>query len=118
MTQGFMEIPDFAASVRNVDRSASKGRVDVVFNMPLVLYLVSEACQATHGVFSQNSGRYAKVRIAAADGWVSPMGSTPTVEDIAEHFDQICDPAVWHEPLTVYEEFNAVASAARRQGRL
>lgn len=117
MDAGFMEIPAFAQSVQSADYAASADRIEAPFNTPLAVYLVSEQCTSTHGIYSANSGRYAKVRICAADGWVAPMSSAvPAVEDIAAHFDQICDPAVYHEPLTVYDEFTAVAAAARRQG--
>lgn len=117
MDAGFMEIPAFAQSVQSADYAASADRIEVPFNTPLVVYLVSEQCSSTHGIYTQNSGRYAKVRISAADGWVAPMGATPpSVEDIAAHWEQVCDPALEHQPLTVYEEFSAVADAARRQG--
>lgn len=117
MDAGFMEIPTFAKAVQSADYAASADRIEVPFNTPLVVYLVSEQCTSTHGIFSANSGRFAKVRICAADGWVAPMGPTPpSADDVAAHFGQICDPAVYHEPLTVYDEFTAVANAARRQG--
>lgn len=118
MSEGFREIPAFVAAMEKADFAASQGRIEVPFNTPLAVYLVSEQCQSTHGIFSQNSGRYAKVRICAADGWVAPLGVMPTAEDIAARFDQICDGAIHHEPLTVYDEFTAVAEAARRQGVL
>ena len=117
MDAGFMEIPAFKQAVRGADYAASQGRIEVPFNTPLAVYLVSEACTSTHGIYSQNSGRYAKVRICAADGWVAPMGpNPPSVEDIAAHWDNITDGAIVHEPPTVYDEFTAVAKAARRQG--
>ena len=117
MDAGFMEIPAFAQAVQGADYAASAGRIEVPFNTPLAVYLVSEQCTSTHGIYSQNSGRYARVAIAAADGWVSPMGPTPpSVEDVAANFAQICDLSAPNEPLTVYEEFTAVARAARSQG--
>lgn len=117
MDAGFMEIPAFAQAVQSADYAASADRIEVPFNTPLAVYLVSEQCTSTHGIFAANSGRYAKVRICAADGWVAPIGPTPpTAEDIASQFGKICDATVWHEPLTVYDEFTAVAKAARRQG--
>ncbi|HEY6870249.1 MAG TPA: short-chain dehydrogenase, partial [Novosphingobium sp.] len=61
--------------------------------------------------------RYARVRICAAEGWVAPRGTVPpTLEDIDAHFGQISELGQFSEPMTVYEEFNAVAAAARRQG--
>ena len=81
-----------------------------------MLYLVSEQCQHSHGVFSANSGRFAQVHIAAAEGWYAPPGNAaPSPEDVATHFDQICDMAHYYEPMTVYDEFAAVAAAAKRQ---
>lgn len=119
MTQDFMEIPQFAAAVQGADYSASADRIEVPFNTPLAVYLVSEQCTETHGIWSQNSGRYAKVRISAADGWVVPIGAPPpTVEELAAHWGEVCDDAVSHQPLTVYDEFTAVAAAARRRGLL
>jgi NAD(P)-dependent dehydrogenase (short-subunit alcohol dehydrogenase family) len=116
MSEGCMEIPAFAASMANADYAASQGRIEVPYNTALALYLVSEQCRSTHGIYSANSGRFAKVRIAAAEGWVAPMGAPPTPEDVAAHFGQICDGSNAFEPLTVYDEFTAVAEAARRQG--
>ena len=119
MSQGFMEIPQFAQAVQGADYSASAGRVEVPFNTPLAVYLVSEQCTETHGIWSQNSGRYAKVRISAADGWVVPIGAPPpSVEELAARWGEVCDDAVSHQPLTVYDEFTAVSAAARRRGLL
>ena len=116
MSEGYLEIPEFARSVQTADFSASAGRFGRPFTTPLVLYLVSEQCQHTHGVFSANSGRFAQVHIAAAEGWYAPPGDTPPMpEDVATHFDRICDMTHYHEPMTVYDEFAAVATAAKRQ---
>lgn len=117
MNPGYMEIPEFAKSVESADFSTSDGRVVPQFNTPLALYLVSEACKATHGVYSANSGRYARVRICAAEGWVAPKGSiAPSLEDIAAHFDQVSELGDFSEPMTVYEEVKVVAATARKQG--
>ena len=117
MTQGFMEIPEFAESLKTAEFAVSEGRTAPAFNTPLVVYLASEQCRSSHGIFSANSGRYAQVHICAADGWVAPAGAKPpTTEDVAAHFEQIADMAHFHQPKTVYDEFNAVARAFRRQG--
>lgn len=119
MTPGFMEIPQFAKAFENADFSIAEGRVVPEFNTPLALYLVSEACTATHGVYSSNCGRYARVRICAAEGWVSPAGDVPpTLEDIASHFGQIEELGDYSEPMTPYDEFTSAVKAARKQGVL
>jgi NAD(P)-dependent dehydrogenase (short-subunit alcohol dehydrogenase family) len=117
MAPDFMEIASFAKIVQDCDWSASEGRSVPEFNTPLALYLVSEACTASHGVYSVNSGRYARVRICAAEGWVAPKGPVPPrAEDIAAHFDQISTLNDFSEPMSVYGEFNAAAATARKQG--
>jgi NAD(P)-dependent dehydrogenase (short-subunit alcohol dehydrogenase family) len=57
--------------------------------MPLSLYLVSEACELTHEIFSVGGGKYSRVFIAESPGWFAGKGSQPTVEDIAAHIDEI-----------------------------
>jgi NAD(P)-dependent dehydrogenase (short-subunit alcohol dehydrogenase family) len=116
MTTGFHEIPEFVESIQKADFSGATGRTTPEFNTPLVLWLVSEECKKTHGVFSQNGGRYAEIAIAVADGWVSPAGELPPKpEDVAAHAEQIGNLDIWHRPLTVYDEFTAVSVATRRQ---
>lgn len=119
MTPGYMEIPAFAKVLETTDFSFAEGRMGPEFNVPLAIYLVSEASTATHGVYSNNSGRYSRVRICAAEGWVSPKGSVPpSVEDIASHFEQIGKLGNYTEPMTPYDEFTAAAKTARAQGVL
>ncbi|WP_237449884.1 hypothetical protein [Novosphingobium silvae] len=100
-----------------MNHAVHEGRVELGFNTPLALYLVSEECSATHGIYSCNAGRYARVRICAAEGWVAPAGSQPpSIEDIADHFGQIEELGDFSEPMTVYDEFGAVEKTARKQG--
>jgi hypothetical protein len=56
---------------------------------PLSLYLVSEACQLSHEVFSVGGGKYSRVFIGETPGWFAGKGAQPTVEDIADHIDEI-----------------------------
>jgi len=116
MDSGYLEIPEFARSIQEADYSATQDRIVAEFNTPLALYLASEACQSTHGIFTSNAGRYAQVFIDAAEGWISPAGTTPpSVDDIARHIGEISDRHILHRPLTVYEEFTAVAAAAHKR---
>jgi NAD(P)-dependent dehydrogenase (short-subunit alcohol dehydrogenase family) len=56
---------------------------------PLVIYLASRACKTTHQNIAAFAGRYSRVFIGYAQGWLSEAGSTPQVEDIAARFDEI-----------------------------
>ncbi len=77
-------------------------RLDPAWVSPLVVHLASEACTATHGVFSACSGRYSRVMIGTGTGWVAP--SRPEAEDIARHWQSICEPTGLSEPHSVYDE--------------
>lgn len=75
------------------------------FNTPLAVFLASERCTHTRGLFSQCIGRSAKVFIGAVTGWQAPRQSPPNVNDIAAHWDEICDGSRgFIVPLTVRDE--------------
>lgn len=63
--------------------------LDPALVSPMVAYLASEQCAVTHEVFSAGAGRYARVFIGLAPGWVAPRGEVPEPEAIAEHLEQI-----------------------------
>lgn len=61
------------------------------FNTPIAVWLASEACTVTRGLFSQCLGRTARVFIAAGHGWQAQRQSPPSVEEIAAHWQEIVD---------------------------
>lgn len=58
---------------------------------PMVVYLCSEANQHTHEIFTAGGGRYGRVFIATNQGWFSGKGVIPSVEELADHMDQVRD---------------------------
>lgn len=56
---------------------------------PMVTYLASRDCTVTHQLFSAAGGRYARVFVGLAEGWMAPDGTEPTAEAVAEHVDEI-----------------------------
>src|SRR4051794_9837243 len=58
---------------------------------PMVAYLASAACTVTGAAFSAGGGRYARVFIGVADGWLGPAGACATAEEIETHLDAIED---------------------------
>jgi len=75
------------------------------FVTPLVTYLVSEACQSTHGIYSASLGRYARAFIAVSDGWIGPRDEPPTADDIAAHFSEISSTESFCVPASLRDEF-------------
>lgn len=64
---------------------------DPAYNAPLAVYLASEACTSTHGLYSQCLGRVARVFVGVAKGWQAQRQTPPSVEEIAEHWQEIGD---------------------------
>lgn len=64
---------------------------DPAWNVPLALWLASEDCTSTHGIYSQCLGRVARVFVGVTPGWQAQRQTPPSVEDIAAHWDEITD---------------------------
>ena len=60
------------------------------FNMPVAVYLASEANRDTHGIYSQCLGRAAKLIVGVPAGWQGQRQSAPSPDDIAAHWGEIC----------------------------
>jgi NAD(P)-dependent dehydrogenase (short-subunit alcohol dehydrogenase family) len=71
---------------------------------PMVVYLASRACEFTHRNYSAVGGRYARVFIGLAQGWLAERGSEPTPEDVAAHVAEISATDKFTIPDTNYEE--------------
>ena len=80
---------------------------------PLVVYLVSEECTATHRIFTAGGGRYAELFLGMTPGWFKAPGVSASVEEIGERFGQIADRANYSVPLSSVEEMRAIANLLR-----
>jgi NAD(P)-dependent dehydrogenase (short-subunit alcohol dehydrogenase family) len=71
---------------------------------PMVVYLASRACDSNHRNYSAIGGRYARVFIGLAQGWLADPGTEPTAEDVAAHVAEISATDEFTIPETNYEE--------------
>ena len=71
---------------------------------PLVVYLASRECEATHQDFSAAAGRYARVFTGLGRGWASAAGSKPTVNDMAANFAAISATEPFQVPFSTTDE--------------
>jgi NAD(P)-dependent dehydrogenase (short-subunit alcohol dehydrogenase family) len=71
---------------------------------PMVVYLASRACEVSHRNYSAIGGRYARVFIGLAQGWLAERGSDPTADDVAAHIAEISATETFTIPDTNYEE--------------
>jgi NAD(P)-dependent dehydrogenase (short-subunit alcohol dehydrogenase family) len=81
--------------------------------VPLVVYLASRDCALTHHCFSAVAGRYARVFIGLGEGWVADSESDATVEDIAEHLEEITATEPFTVPTSVADEIFTVLRQLR-----
>jgi NAD(P)-dependent dehydrogenase (short-subunit alcohol dehydrogenase family) len=72
--------------------------------VPIVVYLASRACQLTHHNFSACAGRFARVFVGLADGWIAEPGSNPSAEDIAANLDQVTTAEPYTIPGSIFDE--------------
>jgi hypothetical protein len=57
--------------------------------VPMVAYLVSESCEATHEIFNVGAGRYSRIFVGSAPGWQVDEGTIPSVEDVRDQIGKI-----------------------------
>ena len=89
--------------------------LDPEFVTPLVTYLCSEKCELTHEIFDVGGGRYARIFVGMAKGWIAPKGRKPTADDIFEHIDLIREREGYTVPDSIADETRAIAEALKAQ---
>jgi NAD(P)-dependent dehydrogenase (short-subunit alcohol dehydrogenase family) len=64
---------------------------------PMVAFLAHEDCPVTGEIYSAGAGRFARIFIAQAEGYLDTTG-TPTLEDVAAHWAEINDESRYTVP--------------------
>jgi len=113
MHQDWMEVSHVAETLASIDWSYAAPVGTTAANVPLALYLVTEASKATHGIYSSNSARYARVFIGVTDGYAAGHRQA-SLEELAENWSKVEDRTRYHMPYSVYEEFIPAIETARR----
>jgi NAD(P)-dependent dehydrogenase (short-subunit alcohol dehydrogenase family) len=85
---------------------------------PMVTWLASRACSVSGEAFSAGGGRFGRVFIGVADGWVNPGNAPASAEDVAAHLAEIEDISRYDIPPTSMDELATIgklraASSAR-----
>jgi NAD(P)-dependent dehydrogenase (short-subunit alcohol dehydrogenase family) len=76
---------------------------------PLACYLVSEACELSHEVFSVGGGRFARVFVGLAPGWFAGKGKAVSLEDVRDHLGQIMEEKGYTVPKSIGDEMRVIA---------
>jgi NAD(P)-dependent dehydrogenase (short-subunit alcohol dehydrogenase family) len=83
------------------------------FVVPMAIWLASERCKANRALYTATAGRFARVFIGEANGWLSRHDSPPSPEDIERHLVEIDDTTRFDQPKSVWEEFESIISGYR-----
>jgi len=76
---------------------------------PLVCFLVSEACELTHEVFSVGGGRFARIFVGLTPGWFAGKGKTVAAEDVQAHLGEIMEEKNYIVPKSIGDEMRIIA---------
>jgi NAD(P)-dependent dehydrogenase (short-subunit alcohol dehydrogenase family) len=84
--------------------------IDPELVVPIVVFLASRACTFTHRNYSACAGRYARVFIGLAEGWLAAPGSKPSAEDIASHLAELSATEPFSVPASIFDEVAGVCA--------
>jgi NAD(P)-dependent dehydrogenase (short-subunit alcohol dehydrogenase family) len=84
--------------------------IDPELVVPIVVFLASRACRFTHHNYSACAGRYARVFIGLAEGWLAEPGSKPTTDDIAAHLDEVSAIEPFSVPASIFDEVAGICT--------
>lgn len=72
--------------------------------VPLVVFLASRSCEFTHRNYSACAGRYARVFMGMAQGWLADTSTDPTADDILAHLDEVSATEKFTVPDSIVDE--------------
>ena len=92
------------------EESAFLTAIEPALVTPLVVFLASRACDFTHHNYSASAGRFARVFVGLAEGWLAERGSNPTADDLAVHIDEISATDPYTVPMSIFDEVAAICA--------
>jgi NAD(P)-dependent dehydrogenase (short-subunit alcohol dehydrogenase family) len=89
--------------------SAFLNAIEPELVVPIVVFLASRACDLTHHNFSACAGRFARVFVGLADGWVADPDRDPTADDVAAHVSEVVATEPFTVPMSIFDEVGGIA---------
>jgi NAD(P)-dependent dehydrogenase (short-subunit alcohol dehydrogenase family) len=85
----------------SADEPPAVARMEPELVAAMAAYLAHEACPVSGEVYLAGAGRFARVFVAATDGYVHPDGAAPRIDDIAANWARINDETGYYVPISV-----------------
>jgi NAD(P)-dependent dehydrogenase (short-subunit alcohol dehydrogenase family) len=104
-----VHVPGFQEQFGDLDRRLH-GRRQPELASHLVAYLASRECAVTGEAFSAVGGRYARVFVGIAEGWLAEDAADVSAEAIRDHLDEIRDAGRFTVAAGSADEIDEVAA--------
>ena len=72
--------------------------------VPIVVFLASRACELSHHNYSAGAGRFARVFVGLAQGWLAKRDGNPSADDIAAHLTDVTATEPFTIPASIFDE--------------
>jgi len=72
--------------------------------VPIVVFLASRACEASHQNYAAIAGRYSRAFVGYGKGWLADQNDVPSADDIAAHWAEISATEAFTVPSSIYDE--------------
>jgi NAD(P)-dependent dehydrogenase (short-subunit alcohol dehydrogenase family) len=72
--------------------------------VPMVTFLASTSCDVTHQNYSACAGRFARVFVGLAQGWIGDRKTKTTAEDVAANLTEIAALDPFTVPTSIFDE--------------
>src|SRR6202047_4404830 len=101
-------VTDTGGDLKFLKQSAFFKTVQPELVVPIVAFLASRDCEFSHHNYSAGAGRFARVFVGLADGWLADPGSQPTAEDIAANLAEVSATHPFAIPMSIEYEVMAI----------
>jgi NAD(P)-dependent dehydrogenase (short-subunit alcohol dehydrogenase family) len=93
-----------------LERSGFLNAIRPELVVPIVVFLASRACDFSHRNYSACAGRFARVFVGLAEGWLAEPGREPTAEDVAARIEPISATEPYTVPDSIVDEVLAMCA--------
>jgi NAD(P)-dependent dehydrogenase (short-subunit alcohol dehydrogenase family) len=93
---------------RRLEESGFLKAIQPELVVPIVVFLASRACDFSHRNYSACAGRFARVFVGLAEGWLAEPDGHPTADDIAAHLEDVSATEPFTIPTSIVDEVLAV----------
>jgi hypothetical protein len=77
--------------------------MDPTLVAPMAAFLAHEACPVSGEVYLAGAGRFARIFVAATEGYVPADATGATIDDVAAHWDAINDESGYYVPANLMD---------------